>query len=136
MATRVASPIFVGRRRELERIDAALARARDGDPAVVLVAGEAGVGKTRFVHEVATRATASGARVLEGGCVQVGTDGLPFGPFIEALRELPHTESPAALDALLGTGRVELARLIPALLRSGDLDPSADATAQGRLFPP
>ena len=44
------------------------------------------------------------ARVLEGGCVQVGTEGLPFGPLIEALRGLAYELPPAELDELLGSG--------------------------------
>lgn len=52
------------------------------------MAGEAGVGKTRFVHELSSRALDSGARVLEGGCIQIGSDSLPFGPFIQAMRGL------------------------------------------------
>ena len=86
---RVSSPTFVGRRRELEDATTALDRARDGHPAVVLVAGEAGVGKTRFIHEIEWRALERGDRVLAGGCVQLGGEGLPFGPIIEALRGLP-----------------------------------------------
>src|SRR4029078_10225568 len=80
-----------------------------------LVAGEAVVGKNRFLDEVAARARARGVRVLQGGCIQLGAEGLPFGPIIEALRGLPDTFSPADLDALVGTGRSALARLMPRL---------------------
>ena len=75
VAVRVSSPTLIGRGHELDRVAAALAGARDGRPAFVLVAGEAGVGKTRFIREVAARARAVGGQVLEGGCVQVGTEG-------------------------------------------------------------
>ena len=88
MGVRVSSPTLIGRGQELDRVAAALAEARDGHPAFFLVSGEAGVGKTRFLHEVADRARATGATVLEGGCIEVGTEGLPFGPLIEALRGL------------------------------------------------
>jgi 2-phosphoglycerate kinase len=47
MGGRVASPTFVGRVEELQVLEAARSRAVDGEPAVVLVGGEAGVGKTR-----------------------------------------------------------------------------------------
>ena len=56
-----------------------------------------------------------GCQVLEGGCVQVGTEGLPYGPLIEALRGLTRALPPAELDELLGTGRADLARLMPQL---------------------
>jgi hypothetical protein len=48
MGGRVASPTFAGRVEELELLEAARRRAADGDPAVVLVGGEAGVGKTAW----------------------------------------------------------------------------------------
>jgi predicted ATPase len=52
MAARVSSPRLVGRAEELARLAAALDRAAAGDPAAVLVAGEAGVGKTRLLPEL------------------------------------------------------------------------------------
>jgi tetratricopeptide (TPR) repeat protein len=55
---------------------------------VVLVAGEAGMGKTRLTSELATRARAAGFEVLLGRCLDlVGTE-LPYQPFVEALRPL------------------------------------------------
>ena len=137
MVARVSSPTFVGRRDELDRVEAALVGAREGRPAFVLIAGEAGVGKTRFVQEIASRARASGTVVLEGGCVQVGTEGLPFGPLIEALRGLAHDMPPGELDDLLGSGRTELARLLPQLQRAGDESARSRTSGRrgrGRLF--
>jgi predicted ATPase len=75
MGGRVASPTFVGRIEELELLEAARVRAADGEPAVVLVGGEAGVGKTRLVTELTARCAADGTRVLSGGCVPVGEGG-------------------------------------------------------------
>ena len=46
---RVSSPVFVGRDEELGRLHAGLAAASAGRPGMVLVAGEAGVGKSRLV---------------------------------------------------------------------------------------
>src|ERR1700682_3824860 len=122
MATRVTSPVFVGRRHELDHLASVLTRARDGRPAVVLVAGEAGVGKSRFVAEACDQARAAGMRVLEGGCVQVGMEGLPYGPLIEAFRALSHTVAPSELTELLGGARTDLARLMPHLV-PGTTDP-------------
>ena len=67
VASRVASPIFVGRRDQLEHVREALDRAVSGRPTFVVLAGDAGVGKTRFVDQVARRAEASGWRTLIGG---------------------------------------------------------------------
>jgi len=138
VAARVSSPTLIGRGHELDRVAAAIAAARDGHPAFILVAGEAGVGKTRFLREVVARAGAmGGGQVLEGGCVQVGTEGLPFGPVIEALRGLSRVLAPAELDELLGSGRAELARLMPHLQRGGEDTFGGEppnSSAQGRLF--
>ena len=137
MAMRVSSPTLIGRGRELARVLAASEAARAGHSAVVLVAGEAGVGKTRFLREVIHRFRDAGGYVLEGGCVQVGTDGLPYGPLIEALRGLSSDSSEPDLDALLGSGRAELARLMPHLEHEGEgalTQGPLDGSAQGRLF--
>ena len=54
MPGRVSSPDFVGRSAELAELRAAYERAAGGEAAAVLVGGEAGVGKTRLVGEVAS----------------------------------------------------------------------------------
>jgi predicted ATPase len=74
---RVSSPAFVGRAGELERLEAALARAERGAAAAVFVGGESGVGKTRLLRELERLAAARGARVLRGDCLAFGADGLP-----------------------------------------------------------
>ena len=82
------------------------------------------------------RARARGFQVLEGGCVQVGSEGLPFGPFIEALRGLTHQTQAVELDDLLGAGRADLVRLMPQLLRGGEMEQQTDddPSRQSRLF--
>ena len=83
-----ASATFVGRVQELEELGRALDAARSGRGATVLVAGEAGIGKTRLASELATRARDAGFDVLVGRSIDlVGTD-LPYQPFVEALRPL------------------------------------------------
>ena len=68
---------LVGRAEELTRLTAAVERARTGRPAAVLLAGDAGVGKTRLLTELCGRARAAGATVLIGHCVDLGPVGLP-----------------------------------------------------------
>jgi DNA-binding CsgD family transcriptional regulator/tetratricopeptide (TPR) repeat protein len=109
----VVSPVLVGRDREMAQLRAAVARTVAGEPGVVLVGGEAGVGKSRLL-EAAFGSTA-GVRVLTGGCIEVGGESLPFVPVVEALRTLTRTTSTADLDRLLGPARRELARLLPEL---------------------
>jgi predicted ATPase len=134
MGGRVASPTFVGRVEELELLEAARGRAADGDPAVVLVGGEAGVGKTRLVAELTAHRAPDGTRVLRGGCVPVGDGALPYAPIVEALRGLLTDVGVNEVRELVGPSWPELARLLPALgeLQAGGGPP--DQAAQARLF--
>ncbi|SEL98069.1 ATP-binding protein [Streptacidiphilus jiangxiensis] len=72
---------FVGRERELGLLLAAVRTP----PAVVLVEGEAGIGKSRLVHEAVTRLTAEGRPVLTGFCHPL-REPFPYGPVVDALR--------------------------------------------------
>src|SRR5512134_2679889 len=102
MAGSLSSPILVGRASELAVLDAALGRSVGGESSVVLIGGDAGLGKSRLVAEFADGARRSGARVLVGGCIDLGGDGLPYGPFLEALRQLRTELAPAELAAMIG----------------------------------
>ena len=90
------------------------------------------MGKTRLVAELAARCAADGARVLSGGCISVGGDGLPYAPIVEALRPLPDELGVETVRELAGPSWRELARLLPAL-GEPSLDPAGQA-AQARLF--
>lgn len=81
--TSPAADAFVGRAVEL----GALARAVRESPAVVLVEGEAGVGKTRLVRELLRHPAAAGRTVLLGRCQPLRAP-LPYGPVVDALRHL------------------------------------------------
>src|SRR5262245_44316191 len=114
VATHVVSPVLIGRADQLSALDAALAEARRGQPAAVLIGGEAVAGKCRPVTESAARAGRSGARVLTGGCLELGADGLPFAPFTAVLRELVRDLGAGGVAGLLPGGSArELARLLP-----------------------
>jgi predicted ATPase len=137
MADQITTGRFVGRTNELARLHQLLARAVDGQPLVVLVGGEAGVGKTRLVEQLAATARERGVRVLGGGCVPLGEEGLPFAPVIEALRGLADQLDLAELEAVAGPARQELARLVPDLPWGGAAAPAPAVVAgasQGRLF--
>jgi DNA-binding CsgD family transcriptional regulator/tetratricopeptide (TPR) repeat protein len=83
-----ASEIFVGRQSELGELEQALAAARDGHGAAILITGEAGIGKTRLVSELATRAREAACEVLIGRSIDLVGAELPYQPFVEALRPL------------------------------------------------
>ncbi|GHF84122.1 AAA family ATPase [Streptomyces filamentosus] len=130
--TRSVSPVFVGRAGELTALTEALSRATAGEPQALLVAGEAGVGKTRLVEEFRDAACDAGAVVALGGCVELGADGLPFAPFSAALRAL-RRRLPEELTAAADGHEGELARLLPELGEPGGPD-AGDEDATARLF--
>jgi DNA-binding CsgD family transcriptional regulator/tetratricopeptide (TPR) repeat protein len=115
MPRRLVSPTLVGRAIELDAIARALDSAVAGTPIHQLVAGEAGVGKSRLVLEAAEMATVRGMRVLQGGCADIGDGGVPYGPIVEGLRTLARSLEAGELETVLGTARPELARLVPSL---------------------
>jgi ATP/maltotriose-dependent transcriptional regulator MalT len=115
MSRRLVSPTLIGRATELEAVARALDSAAAGTPIHQLIAGEAGVGKSRLVLAATEMARARGMRVLEGGCADIGDGGVPYGPIVEALRSLTRSLDPAELETIIGTARPELARLVPSL---------------------
>ena len=85
---------FFGRAGELGELERALAAARDGSGTTVLLAGDAGIGKTRLASELGNRAREAGFEVLLGRSIDlVGTE-LPYQPFVEALRPLGKLRPP------------------------------------------
>ena len=105
VSSRVSSPYLVGRSEELDHLRAAYERVLGGTPRTVLVAGEAGVGKTRLIEEFVGEVRPASAPVLVGGCMELGDGGLPFAPFVEAFRSLVRQHDTDDLDRLLGPGR-------------------------------
>jgi predicted ATPase len=118
---RVSSPVLVGRSGQLSALDTALAEASRGRPSAVMIGGEAGVGKSRLVSEFAERSRGMGARVLTGGCLELGAEGLPFAPFTAVLREVVRDLGVARIAELMPAGATrELARLLPELGEPGN----------------
>jgi DNA-binding CsgD family transcriptional regulator/tetratricopeptide (TPR) repeat protein len=137
MADQVTRGRFVGRTQELARLRQLVARAADGTPLLALLGGEAGVGKTRLVEQLAAGAEGQGVRVMGGGCVPLGEEGLPFAPVVEALRGLADQLDPAELAAVAGPARQELGRLLPDLPWGGEAAAGAmggSQAGQGWLF--
>ena len=136
MVGRVSSPRFVDRRRELGAIEAALARTRGGSGSVVFVGGEAGIGKSRLVSEVAGRAEREGMTVVVGECLPLGEGELPYAPVVGALRSLLAQREGSEFEAMLGCVRDDLAVLLPDLSsdRGGLASPPIGEGSQARLF--
>ncbi|NGN64022.1 AAA family ATPase [Streptomyces sp. A7024] len=129
--SRSISPVFVGRAEESSTLLAALARAATGEPQVLVVGGEAGVGKTRLLEEFLAAACEQDATVAVGGCLELGAEGLPFAPFATALRTL-HRKLGDEMTAAAAGREAELARLLPELGSAGrDVH---DQEGRARLF--
>jgi hypothetical protein len=91
LSTRLAglvrvSPPFVGRRQEFDWLIRGLAEAMGGQPRLVLMPGEAGIGKSRLLLEVQAQARRRGVQVGLGRCYEDLT--LPYLPFVGAWRTL------------------------------------------------
>jgi DNA-binding CsgD family transcriptional regulator len=120
---------LVGRTDELARLDAALRRGLAGLPSLVLIAGEAGVGKSRLLAEFLGRARAHDAAVMVGACVPMVELHLPYAPALDALRGLVLAGSSRCPPGLLGPVGTELVELADARAETGAGAPPADSSA-------
>jgi predicted ATPase len=77
-----SSPLLVGRAREQVVLREELAAAIEGRGRLVLLGGEAGIGKTTLARDLAGEANAAGARVLTGHCYDL-TNTPPYGPWLD-----------------------------------------------------
>ncbi len=124
---------LVGRGAELDAFEDALDAAVAGRGSLVLVAGQAGIGKSRLLDEVAERARQRGMTVLWGRCWEAG--GAPaYWPWIQSLRGYTGDRDRNEIVA----GRQELATILPELGEPGESEPKRSPTdadaARFRLF--
>ena len=87
MSRRVASPVLVGRASDLGDLMSALDGASGGRGALVLVEGEAGIGKSRLIDEFTLAARVGGARVVGGACLPFAA-AVPYAAFASILGDL------------------------------------------------
>jgi class 3 adenylate cyclase/tetratricopeptide (TPR) repeat protein len=126
---------YVGRAAERERCQALAERAQGGRGGLVLISGEAGVGKTRLGQEVAEVAERRGMVVLFGHCIDMEAPP-PYQPLVEQLEQAARALTPEALREILGENAPELAKLMPELRqRYGDIpEPPALPPEQERRY--
>src|SRR5262245_50840273 len=103
---------FVGRMHELQLADGVLDRTVAGVGHVLLVSGEAGIGKTRLLDEIAGRARRRGMLVLRGRCEE-DVAGNAYGAFRAALDSYVAEVGDATLRAQLGPHAGVIAQLLP-----------------------
>lgn len=98
----VVSPVLVGRDKELSALTQFVEQAARGNGYVALVAGEAGIGKSRLVSEMIARAEKRGLQILKGNCFETDR-ALPYAPFTDLLRDAqrPPADVPRELAPIL-----------------------------------
>src|SRR5262250_2210420 len=121
---------LVGRAVEFGRLARVLDQAAAEEPTVALVSGDAGMGKTRLVAELATVAAARGFMVLSGRCAELG-DSVPYLPLADALHSAAAT-TPALADAI--ATRPVLGLLLPDRGATQMAGSEAPGMAQQQLF--
>jgi class 3 adenylate cyclase/tetratricopeptide (TPR) repeat protein len=107
---------FVDREDERAVLRRCVDRANEGNGGLAVVAGSAGVGKTRLVEEVGIEAEARGLQFLVGRCDET-SQGDPYGPVVEVLEAVRRRVSPETFRDLIGEHAGEIARLLPDLRR-------------------
>ena len=124
--------VFVGREAETERLAGLLGIGSESGSGMVLLSGDAGIGKTRLLGEVARRARDDGWTVLVGHCLGEAGESMPYLPFSEMLTRLESAD-PEAVERTL-SAHTALASLFPnrrpARAQGGALTPESLDPAQ------
>ena len=130
----VLSPVLVGRTREMDILSRALLAAASGAGQCFILAGEAGVGKTRLLTEIRRRALADRFLVLQGNCFEQDVS-FPYAVIVDLLRTFFATSDAAAIREALGPLAAEMTKLLPELswmLPEAQPTPALDAEAEKR----
>ncbi|WP_369370530.1 AAA family ATPase [Promicromonospora sp. Populi] len=120
---------LVSRQEQVASLLLAVGRASAGRPGLVLVGGDAGVGKTRLISHVAQAAGQAGASAVVVHCVDLGQVGIPYLPFTDALTQLQAGAAGPEAAARVA----ELVAERPALWRLLEPGGSGDADHDERL---
>jgi class 3 adenylate cyclase/tetratricopeptide (TPR) repeat protein len=131
---RALCPILVGREREVRSLEDLISSAAPKGSGLILLAGEAGMGKTRLADELHRHALEAGMEVMRGGCSEAELT-LPYLPIVEALGNYLATIELPTLKDRLGPMARELGHLFPQLATEGPaFDRSDLGQARLRLF--
>jgi DNA-binding SARP family transcriptional activator len=135
MAASDDRPRLVGRIEEMACLQAALASAARGRGAIVAVSGEAGIGKTRLVEELARCASIAGVTTA----MALGHDGEwpppPFWHWVQILRRLISQGEPAVVSAALARRARDLAPVLADVLDVTPVDASAVDVGEAAIDP-
>jgi DNA-binding CsgD family transcriptional regulator/tetratricopeptide (TPR) repeat protein len=130
----LSSPQLVGREIEIDRLVDALGGAAASRPAVILIIGAAGVGKTRLAREAIRRLADDGMLVLRGDCVQLSGGEFPYAPLAAALRDVEPEALDEAFARLPSRASAELARVFPDVITDPGTTQASDEQPQTRVF--
>jgi len=107
---------MVGRDEQLATLRRVVAAAWARDPTIAVVEGEAGIGKTRLLAELATDVSGTDTLVLWGNCSPVAGRDLALGPILDALGDLHRALGAVEFASAAGGWRPVLGRLVPDLM--------------------
>ncbi len=125
----VVCPVLIGRDAPLSTVFGMLDHARTERGGVLLVSGDAGVGKSRLVRALVERARSLGFVALQGACFETDR-AQPYAPILDLVRVLAATASPALAAHYFAPAGAELVTLFPELRSI-----LADATPRQTLDP-
>jgi DNA-binding CsgD family transcriptional regulator len=136
----VVCPILIGRSAELTVLQHCLESAADGQGGIVLLSGEAGIGKSRLVAELNQSAQADDFQLLGGQCFPTDR-ACPYAPLLDLLETYLAPLSSSQLVAVLGTSARVLFSVLPEqaqhlleLANLSPLPPLEPEQEQRRLF--
>ena len=109
----VLCPVLIGRADDLERLDRLISQSQAGKGQIALIAGEAGIGKSRLVREAKERAP-QGTLILEGYCFQTESV-LPYGPVLDLFRNFFRTHAREEITRAMQATAPQLLKLFPEL---------------------
>ena len=107
----LAAGVFVGRKREMGELKAALEEALSGHGRTILVTGESGIGKTRTAEELATYAGLRASLVLWGRCYE-GSGMPPYWPWIQSIRSYVQLRDADSIRSEMGSGASDIAAIV------------------------
>ena len=112
----IICPVLIGRDHHLAALHLLMEHTRSGQGQVLLLCGEAGIGKSRLVTEFKTEAVAQGFQALQGHCFPTDLS-CPYAPLLDLLRSLFLHTPAARLGSFMPPFARELTPLLPELLQ-------------------
>ena len=108
----IICPILIGRTPVLTNLHSLMDQVRGGQGQVVLLSGEAGIGKSRLVTEAKIYASAQGFLLLQGNCFPTDLS-CPYAPLLDLLRSVAASHLATAITSDLAPFVRELHHLLP-----------------------